>query len=426
MNLGRRRFLQTAALGAGLMGRGKLIRAFTLPGQGENSSQVPGVVVSHSPASTGIYLSSPSLVILPDGRYCATCDEFGPGSTERTSGVTRVFISVDRGQTWQPLPKVQPAFWSTQIVHRQALYLISSSNSGENSRLVIRKSSDWGQTWSAPTGPENGLLRPAVPVQTNAGSATICLGRLWFGSVFDLLGPHGWGTSFRFFVMSAPLKADLLNDSSWTYSTPIVSNPTFLQGEFHGLVEGTITTGPAGMPVTLYRVDSPDPQEKALVARPCRDGTILGFDSLKDFINFPGGCKKFIVRYDRASKLYWSLSNWVPKRHAGLRPDRTRNTLALISSPDLYRWTIRTVVLHHPEVKFHAFQYVDFQFDGNDMIALSRTAYDDGLGGANSFHNANFITFHRFQNFRDLAPKDAPDGLADEILQGNKGGSAEL
>jgi hypothetical protein len=394
----------------------------------EDLSQVPGVVLSHSPASTGIYLSSPSLVILPDGRYCATCDEFGHGSTEQTSGITRVFRSSDRGQTWKRLPNVQPAFWSTLFVHRGALYLIGSTNSGEESRLCIRRSADWGQTWSNPTGPENGLLRPDVPVQTNAGNITLCKGRIWFASVFDILGPHGWGTSFRFFVMSAPLKADLLKDSSWTYSTPIFSNPTFLQGKFHGLVEGTITTGPAGCPVALYRVSYPDLPEKALVARPSLDGKVLGFDPLKDVINFPGGAKKFIVRYDRQSNLYWSLSNWVPKRHAlyqtiqgqaGFNVERTRNTLALINSPDLYHWTLRTVVLHHPDVRFHAFQYVDFQFDGKDMIALSRTAYDDGLGGAHSQHDANFITFHRFQNFRELAPTDAPDGLADEILEYN-------
>jgi len=399
------------------MGQGKLARTFLFAGTGEDCSKVPGVAVSHSPASTGIYLSSPSLVVLPDGKYCATCDEFGPGSTERTRGVTRVFISGDRGQTWERLPNVQSAFWSTLFVHRKALYLIGSTNS-RDSRLFIRKSSDWGQTWSTPTDPENGLLRPDALIRTNAGNITIGNGRLWFGSVFDPQGPPGPGSSFRFFVMSAPLEADLLKDSSWTYSTLIVYNPPSLQG---GLVEGTITTGPTGWPVTLYRVDDRGPQEKALVAWPRRDGKSLGFDPLKDVINFPGGCKKFIVRYDRASKLYWSLSNWVPKRHAGFNVERTRNTLAMIASPDLHRWTIRTVVLHHPDVNFHAFQYVDFQFDGNDMLALSRTAYDDGLGGAHSQHDANFITFHRFQNFRNLTPKDAPDGLADEILQWNSG-----
>lgn len=422
MKCSRRKFLEIGTLGGCLMGRGRLVSAFRPPDMGGDFPQVPGVVVSHSPSSTGIYLSSPSLVILPDGRYCATCDEFGPGSTERTSGVTRVFISHDRGQTWEPLPKLTPAFWSTSFVHRQALYLVGSTNSGEDSRLVIRKSSDWGQTWSTPTDAEHGRLRPDVPIQTNAGNITLCNGRIWFGSVFDTLGPHGWGTSFRFFVMSAPLKADLLKDTSWTHSAPIVYNPTYLQGGFHGLIEGTITAGPAGSPVTLYRVDDRAPKEKALVAHPSRDSKILRFDARRDFVNFPGGCKKFIVRYDRESKLYWSLSNWVPKSHAGSSVERTRNTLAMIASPDLYHWSIRTVVLHHPDVKSHAFQYADFRFDGNDMIALSRTAYDDGLGGAHSQHDANFITFHRFPDFRSLTPADAPDGLADEILRWNSGG----
>ncbi len=178
----------------------------------------------------------------------------------------------------------------------------------------------------------------------------------------------------------------------------------------------------AFLPVTMYRVSDDDPQEKALVGTTCAGGTVPGFDPLKDFVNFPGGAKKFTVRYDPVTRLYLSLTNWVPKRHIGPKPDRIRNTLALISSPDLYHWTIRAVVLHHSEVKFHAFQYVDFRFDGNDLIALSRTAYNDDLGGAHSFHNANFITFHHFENFRALTPRDAPDGLEGEIEQWNSGG----
>jgi hypothetical protein len=188
MHCSRRRFLEAAGLGAGLISQGIHTWGFVSGGE-PDFSQVPGVVVSHSPASSGIYLSSPSLVILPDGRYCATCDEFGPGSTEHTSGVTRVFISRDRGQTWIALPKVKPAFWSTLFVHRQSLYLLGSTNGSSDSRLIIRKSPDWGQTWSTPTGSENGLLRPDVPVQTNAGNVTICHGRLWFASVFDIMGP---------------------------------------------------------------------------------------------------------------------------------------------------------------------------------------------------------------------------------------------
>jgi len=35
-------------------------------------SGVPGVVLNHSPASTGVYLGAPSIAILPDGRYVAS------------------------------------------------------------------------------------------------------------------------------------------------------------------------------------------------------------------------------------------------------------------------------------------------------------------------------------------------------------------
>jgi len=42
------------------------------------------------------------------------------------------------------------------------------------------------------------------------------------------------------------------------------------------------------------------------------------------------------------------------------------------------------------------FQYVDWQFDGEDTLYLVRTAY----AGAHSYHDANRITFHRLCGFR--------------------------
>ncbi|HSH15297.1 MAG TPA: exo-alpha-sialidase, partial [Verrucomicrobiae bacterium] len=45
-------------------------------------STVPGTIITHQPASTGIFLGSPGLAVLPDGTYLAKCDEFGPQSTE--------------------------------------------------------------------------------------------------------------------------------------------------------------------------------------------------------------------------------------------------------------------------------------------------------------------------------------------------------
>ena len=80
----------------------------------------------------------------------------------------------------------------------------------------------------------------------------------------------------------------------------------------------------------------------------------------------------------------------------------TRNTLGLVSSADLRTWRVHCLLLHHPDRSKHGFQYPDLLFDGEDLIAAIRTGYDDGLGGAHNAHDANFLTFHRFKDFRKL------------------------
>ncbi|MBE6762720.1 MAG: exo-alpha-sialidase, partial [Ruminococcaceae bacterium] len=44
------------------------------------------------------------------------------------------------------------------------------------------------------------------------------------------------------------------------------------------------------------------------------------------------------------------------------------------------------------------FQYVDFEIEGDDIIYLCRTA----MNNAHNYHDANYSTFHRIKNFRDL------------------------
>jgi hypothetical protein len=93
-------------------------------------------------------------------------------------------------------------------------------------------------------------------------------------------------------------------------------------------------------------------------------------------------------------------------RYRADNPGSIRNTLALTSSPDLLNWEVRAILLRHPDVAKHGFQYVDWLFDGEDIIAACRTAFDDGQGGAHNAHDANFLTFHRFENFRRLNMAD--------------------
>jgi hypothetical protein len=69
-------------------------------------------------------------------------------------------------------------------------------------------------------------------------------------------------------------------------------------------------------------------------------------------------------------------------------------------SPDLEHWSVACDLLdyRHHDPDTVGFQYVDFLFDGEDILFLCRTA----INGANSFHDSNYSTFHRIRNFRDL------------------------
>ena len=93
--------------------------------------------------------------------------------------------------------------------------------------------------------------------------------------------------------------------------------------------------------------------------------------------------------------------------HASQDPGGVRNVLALMSSADLRSWTTRTVLVYREDTRRHGFQYPDWLFDGEDLIALVRTAHDDGVGGAHNFHDANYMTFHRIPRFRGLTVADS-------------------
>lgn len=339
----------------------------------------PGVVIDHEPATARQYIGSPSIVILKNGDYIASHDFFGAGSTQSTSALTRVFRSRDRGATWSKTAEFHDQFWSNLFVERGKLYLMGTTY--EYGRIVIRRSVNGGVSWSDASflSSDTGYHTAPVPVVEDRG-------RVWRAMEFH---PEGkWGF-FESFLISAPMKADLMKAESWTM-TPRVKYPADRAPEGKHWLEGNVVKSPSGGLVNMLRVDN---IEKVAILR-LRSGA-LEFDRLVDF---PGGAKKFTIRWDRKSRLYWTLSNPAPAGSAA--PAAIRNTLVLMSSPELEHWTVERTVLTHPDPLKHAFQYVDWQFDGSDLVVASRTAFDDDEGGAPRGHDANFLTFHRVPNFR--------------------------
>jgi hypothetical protein len=362
---------------------------------------VPGTVINYSPASTGVYLGSPSIVIWTNGDYIASDDNFG--------SVSMVFKSIDRGATWQQIASLSGQDWSTLFTNNGALYLMGSSGStgGGYGSVVIRRSTDQGVTWTTPTNSASGLILAAGSAGNDycTGPTPVLNynGRFWRAMEHRVGPSSGWAPYFQAFMMSSPTNADLLNATNWTSSSQIAGNSTWLTNNFGGWLEGNAVIGRNGQVFDMLRVASLNYPETVAIVPISTDGVTASFDPTNDFISFPGGSTKFTIRYDPQSDLYWTLAAWVqPFDQAAAGPGSVRNTLALTSSPDLTNWTVCSIVLYHPDTVYHGFQYVDWQFDGNDLIAAVRTAYDDGLGGANSYHNSNFTTFLRVPNFRTL------------------------
>ncbi len=353
----------------------------------------PGVVVTYSAPSSGLYMGSPSLAILPDGSYVASHDFFGPNSKEADDSKSRIFRSTDKGKTWKLIATLEKQFWSNLFVHKGALYILGTNN--QHGQMIIRRSDDGGATWTEPVDEKSGLLHNDGHYHCAPMPVTEHNGRL-YRSFEETDKSKKWGECFISFTMSAPVDADLLDASSWTESERIPWNTEWPGG---GFLEGNAIFTPDGELVNILRHDT-ETGGTAAVIHIQPDGK-SEFNPPDDIIEFPGGCKKFSIRFDPESGYYWSLSNWIQEKYRNPNPERTRNTQALIRSKDLKNWEIRAVILENPNFKITGFQYTDWHFEGDDIIFVSRTAWDDGKETPPGCHDANYITFHRIENFRE-------------------------
>lgn len=376
-----------------------------------NGVQVPGVVINHSPKSSGIYLASPSIAILPNGDYIATHDETGPSSSNSTSGITQVFRSTDRGLTWSSASSIDGQFWSGLFVQDQDVYILGTRN-GSKGDLVIRRSTDGGSTWTTPSRAGSGLLLESPDTygyHTSSVPVVEHNGRIW-RAFEDKGNGGGFANHFRVGMMSAPVGSDLLDANNWTFTNVLVRDKDWLDGTepgtnipmegqgFNGWLEGNAVVDRNGHVVNVLRVDVDRGQpEKAAIAR-VTSPTTLTFDPGNDIVDMNGAAKKFSIRYHEGTDKYWTVANIVTdaNQDTSLTPSSIRNIMAVQSSDDLVTWEIERIIVEDlRDVHNIAFQYMDWQFDDNDIVAVSRTAFPDGLGGADRFHNGNFFTFHR-------------------------------
>ncbi len=368
-----------------------------------------GVEVKYQPERTRCFLGSPSLVRLPDGALLASHDYFGPGcprNHEAEEALLSLYRSADDGRGWQCLTHVMNAYWSTLFLHAGSLYLFGVSQ--QYGSIVIRRSVDGGFTWTHPRDERSGLLFPGGYYHDNpnyhCGPVPVCRhnGRIW--RAFEDCRDARWGTGFQSLVVSAAEDADLLDASSWTMTNKLPFEPAWVPEEWGrlanpGWLEGNVIRAPDGTLKNILRLHSDPLADKAAILSISPDGRELAFEPATGFIDFPGGMTKFTIRHDAVLDRYLALVN------NNTDPERAsqRNVLSLSASTDLRHWEVVKTLIEDDSglprelsLRLTGFQYVDWQFDGEDLIYLVRTA----CRGARNFHDANRLTYHVLKDYR--------------------------
>ena len=170
------------------------------------------------------------------------------------------------------------------------------------------------------------------------------------------------------------------------------------KGPSSGNIEGTLAVAPDGNLYNIMRYDMSRCTPNYGLALAYRVNTDdpdapLVYDHA---IKLPGNHSKFTIRHDDVSGKYVCLLTRILDEHCA----GNRNLLSLMVSDDLETLRVAADLIDRrdEDPRFIGFQYVDYFFEGDDLIFVCRTA----MNGAHSFHDSNYQTFHRVKYFRAL------------------------
>lgn len=337
---------------------------------------------------SGRYLCSPSLIKLPSGKLLSSMDVFEGKSPQN---LTFIFSSKDNGKTWKYECELFPCFWGQMFYEESRLYMLSVSK--EYGDLLIGYSDDEGKTWSNPTvlfrGANNlyekGIHRaPMKVLKAN--------GRLWTDIEYG-----AWGKKeFNNAILSAPIgEKDYTNPNVWTLSNFFMHNEQKLENEEDlkyyggaGAIEGTCVQSKDGQIYDFLRY-----KNRVSLMLKLEDNNPEGNLVFSRFVEMPITSSKFDIVYDEISSSYYAICSSYDDEYKTVR-----NYLSLYKSPDLISWekVCDLIDERKSDPNLVGFQYVSFIIDGDDILYLSRTAYN----GAHTFHDTNYQTFHTIKNFR--------------------------
>jgi hypothetical protein len=390
------------------------------------------------PECLRVFTGSPSLLKISENEWLLSHDFFGATTFNDTK---QIYWSGDNGETWQYRSNITGIYWSnifnTEPTKATTIYMLGTAGDDihkvsppntvplKGGPVVITQSTDQGKSWSSPTVLFHGSFQTApTPV--------ILVNGTYFRSMEDSAVTTNLikaqdrtkklflSSSCGPLMMWAKQGSDLMQPSSWSRSRTLDIDQELsqiVQAQVNGTSwqEGSAIEAPSGEVWNILRVNGQSPSfyNKAVV-------TVLDVESktlkFKQFIDGPFGSSKFVIRRDYNSQhaqnsalpAYYAMSTNVTEAAAKIGTIGARNNLVLSVSSDLLHWKVCSTLLQDdsgftPEdsAKFTGFEYPDWVFDGDDIVAGIRTAYR----GAVSDGSSNRITSIRVADFRTQCSK---------------------
>ena len=417
------------------------------------------VVVNESPDPQNIYVCSPGIVRLPDGRLVVTDGLRGPGVAElpgpkclfqQTQPLqSQVFTSDDRGRTWTV---------RTKFGFRHARPFVAGDSTyvlGHDGDLMIMRSDDRAETWSEPARLTDGEYWHQAP--SNVHYANGCVYLVMEKRVTREINSWCVGEMAPV-LMRGRAGDDLTQRGSWSFATElsfreavpgVEDDPSidyfgvpFFDCPYPGgsmpapgrhcapmgwletnVVQFTdpdhYWTDPAGRALHLWMRAHTGGTNYAAIAKVTEEGPTPGTGAMTTslekapsgksmlFVPCPGGQMKFHILFDEATALFWLLGTQATDsltRADRLPPDRynlpnnERRRLQLHFSKNCIDWCFAGLVAVGP-VEQASRHYASMAFDGDDLHILSRS----GDERAKNPHDGNLTTCHTIRDFRALA-----------------------
>ena len=356
----------------------------------------PTYICYYSPGVLTVKNADGSSFLYSSVEYCQVKNGAEPGTK------TVIRKSADGGLTWSAVTTVDGMRWASLFLVGSKIYIVGAKNGGtylgevkQDEQVALTKITIKDETNNT-TGSE----------QTSANEPLITDDYVFIplDSGVHTIPRNGDDLDLENIIRTQNFRNALTKD----WFQQVTGKKLSAMYTFMAL-EGNMVQGKDGEFYVIYRIETMPYGDYALMLRLSDDFTKLelmgenGKDSL--LANFPTTVSRFVIKYDAELDMYVMISNWWTVKDVQTHTCRARNVLGLSVSEDLKTWTkIDTLVVDREMINSecsawkHAFQYTDFDFDGDDLVMTSR----ETQGFANTFHDGKYFTFYRVSNFREL------------------------